>query len=115
MAHMPIFSYLGIRFLAIFWPIGLQSFVGAQETIIYRLVMRNTSYDAYFQFFCFWATLGGKMGVAITRAPNDLGPQIQPKSWPTGWTFWANCYLENVFSKFSGLKSETPFNVMSRN
>ena len=27
--------------------------------------------------------------------------KIQPKSWPSGWTFWANCYLENVLSKRS--------------
>ena len=31
------------------------------------------------------------------------GLKTQQKSWPTGWTFWANCYLENVFSKFSCL------------
>ena len=26
-----------------------------------------------------------------------------PKSWPTGWTFWVNCYIENIFPKLSGL------------
>ena len=37
--------FLGIRFFdhnsAIFWPIGLEIFEGNQETIIYRLVVRN--------------------------------------------------------------------------
>ena len=57
-----------------FSPIGLKFFMGTQETIIYRLVMRSSSYDAYFSFLIFWATFGGKMGVAIMRAPNGLGP-----------------------------------------
>lgn len=38
-----------------------------RETIIYRLVMRNPSYEAYFWIF------GGKIGVATTRAPNGSG------------------------------------------
>ena len=29
--------------------------------------------------------------------------QTQPKSWPTGWIFLANCYLKIIFLKFSGL------------
>ena len=45
-----------------------------QETIIYRLLMRNLSFDAYFLFLIFWATFGGKIGVATTRAPNGMGP-----------------------------------------
>ena len=43
------------------------------------------------------------MGVATTRAPLMVwGFQTQPKSWPTGWTVWANHYLEITFWKFSG-------------
>ena len=34
--------------------------------IIYRLAIKNPSYDAYFPFLIFWATFGGKMGVATT-------------------------------------------------
>ena len=41
--------YLGIRFLAI----QVENFYGTQETIIYRLVIRNPSNDAYFSFFHF--------------------------------------------------------------
>ena len=29
--------------------------------------------------------------------------QTQPKSWPTGWSFWAKRYLEIMFSIFSSL------------
>ena len=45
-----------------------------QETIIYRLLLTNSSYDAYFSFFIFWTAFAEKMGVATTRAPNGLGP-----------------------------------------
>ena len=53
---------------AIFGPIGPKIFMKTQETISYRLVMRNLSYDAYIWFLIFWATFGGKMGVATTHA-----------------------------------------------
>ena len=43
-------------------------------------------------------------------APNGLGP---PLSRPTGWTFWANRYLEIMFSKFSGVT--TPLNCQLHN
>ena len=59
---------------AIFWSIELKIFMGTQETIIYRLVVQNPSYDAYFLVLIFLATFGGKMGVATTRALNGLGP-----------------------------------------
>ena len=94
-AHAHIWAY-------IFWLIGLKVFMGTQETIIYRLVVRNLSYDAYFSVLIFW----GKMGVATTRPHAPLifwGLQTQSKSWPTGWTFWANRYLKIMFSKFSGV------------
>ena len=45
--------------------------MGIQNTIIYRLIVRNPSYDAY------------------------LGPRV---------AFWANHYLEIMFSKFSMVK-----------
>ena len=48
--------------------------MGAQETIIYRLVTRKPGYDAYFRMILiFQATFGGKMGVAITDAPVGIG------------------------------------------
>ena len=36
------------------------------------------------------------------------GLQIWPKHWPTGCNFWANNYLEIMFSKFPGV---TPLNI----
>ena len=42
-AHAHIWAY-------VFWANWAGYFMGAQETIIYRLVMRNPSYDAYFPF-----------------------------------------------------------------
>ena len=50
--------------------------MGAQETIIYRLVMRNPSYDTFFVFLIFGALLAGKCAwpVATTRVANGLGP-----------------------------------------
>ena len=36
--------------------------------------------NAYFSYFNFRATFGGKIGVATTCAPNDLCLQTQPKS-----------------------------------
>ena len=83
MVHKP--TYLGISFLAIFGPIELKCLMGTQETnSIYRLVVRNPSYDAYFSFLGhFWQENGH--GYYST----------------TGCTFWANHYLEIVFSKFA--------------
>ena len=48
--------------------------MGTQETIFYRLVVINQSYDAYFSVLIFLATFDGKMGVVTTRDPNGLGP-----------------------------------------
>ena len=62
---------------AIFGLIGLRIFMGTPETINYRLMTINSSYDTYISFLIFW------------------GIQTWPKSWPIGWTFSANGYLEN--------------------
>ena len=67
--------------------------------IIYRLVMINSSFDAYFDF---WATFGGKMSVATRCTLSGLGGQ--PKDRPTRWTLWANhclviSFLLNFWSK----------------
>ena len=50
--------------------------MGTQETIIYRFVIKNLSWIAYFSVLLFWVTFGGKMGVAATRAPNDLTKKL---------------------------------------
>ena len=61
--------------------------MGAQETNIYRLGMKNKGYEDYFPFLIFWAAFGGKMGVASWLLM-AWGLKTQPKSWSTGWTFW---------------------------
>ena len=38
----------------------------------------------FFLFFFFWATFGGKIGVATTCAPNSLGP-LNPTKKLTHW------------------------------
>ena len=45
MARMPIFEHTFISHNSV---IGLKYFMGVQETIIYRSMMRNLSYNAYF-------------------------------------------------------------------
>ena len=53
--------------------------MGAQDNIIYRLVMRNSSYHAYFFDFvsdCF----GKEMGMIATGAPQGHGPQNPTKN-----------------------------------
>ena len=92
--RMPIFghTFFGHN-SAISGPSGPKFFMGVKNIIIYRLVMRNLSYNTQFSFLIFWATFGGKMGWP-SRAPLMVwGLQTQPKSWPTRWTFWANRYL----------------------
>ena len=58
---MPIFghTFFGHE-LAIFGPIRLKILKGTQETIIYRLVVRNPSYDFYFLVLIFGPLLAGK-------------------------------------------------------
>ena len=73
-----------------------QPFLG-QMAFIYRLVMRNPSFQACFRILIFWAFFGVKMGVAAMLAFKGLGPQNPTKNL----THLVTCYLENKFSKFS--------------
>ena len=60
MEHIPIFEHMIFGHnSAFFWPIGLKYFMGAQETIIYRLVMRKSTYDTYFSVLIFGPLLAG--------------------------------------------------------
>ena len=55
----------------------------------------------------FWVIFGdgGKRSVATNtmRAPNDLSPQDPTKNLPIRWSFWVNCYIEIILSKFWAL------------
>ena len=46
-------------FFDIFWPIGLKFFMGTQETIIYRLVLKNLGFGPYLVCSIFWALTKG--------------------------------------------------------
>ena len=61
-----------------------------------------------FQFKFLGPLLAGKWVWPPCASLMIWGLQTQPKSWPTGWTFWANHYLEIIFSKFSGVNSPPP-------
>ena len=61
--------------------------MGAQETIIYRLVMRNLSHDAYFSFSLFWATFGGKWAWPLRAPPMVWGIQTDQKVGPLDGPF----------------------------
>ena len=91
--------YLGIHF---FGHIGLTFFLGTQETnIIYRLVVINPGYDAYFSFLIFGTFLAGIWAWQLRARLIVWGLQTRQKSWPTGWTLWASHYLEIMFSKIA--------------
>ena len=49
------------------------------EEVKYHLSIehKNSRYGAYFIFFSFWATFGGKMGVATMRSHVGLQTNIQ--------------------------------------
>ena len=59
-------------------------------------------------FGFFGPCMGPKIGVAPRMPIWVWGLKTQPKSWPTGWTFWANHLLEIMFLKFGGLNPPFP-------
>ena len=77
----------------------------AQETIIYRLLMRNPSKDAYFDFWFLGPLLAGKWA----WPPNPT--KTRPKIWSSERTFWTNGCLEFMFSKFAGVNPPPPLNT----
>ena len=62
---------------------GLKFLMGAQETIIYRLVVRNPSYYAYFWFL---ATFLPENERGYHAPPNGLGPPNAVKKLAHWWT-----------------------------
>ena len=54
-------TFLHIFLLSNFKANWAEIFIEAQETIIYRLVMKNLSDDAFFPFLILLATFSGKM------------------------------------------------------
>ena len=88
---------MGIRFLAI-------TFLNNRTEIIYDNsgdYYLSTVFDAFLKKSYFWRENGREATPRWRQGVWDLN--TRPKNWPNGWTFWVNCYLENMFSKFSGL------------
>ena len=80
--------------------LGWKFFMGAQETIVYRLVMRNLS--LMMLIFHFWF-LGPLLVGKLAWPQLVWSLKTQPRSWSNGWIFWVNWYFEIMFSKFSGV------------
>ena len=81
-----IIPYIGIRFLAITRPFFVRLvwfFLVIQETIIYRLVMRNRDFDAFLENILFWRENGrgrrhGTKGSGASRPDQRVGQMGQP-------------------------------------
>ena len=106
-----IIPYMGMRFWplsVIFWPIVLKCFMGTQETIIYRLAMRNHDLDVFLKYI-----FGGKRGVAATLVPKGLGPHVPAKKL----AHWADLLSQSLSHKnvFKKLGPELAIIYMSLN
>ena len=68
-----------------FWPTLTQfdEILEHQETVIYRLVTRNPSYQAQFSIYIFEPVLPGKF-MANTRSLKGLGPHNSAKKGKRG-------------------------------
>ena len=94
------FPYLGIRFLAKIQPIELNFFMAAHKTIIYWLVMRNLSYDAYLSFSIFGPIFAGKWAW-LPRAPLRIwGLQTNQKIGLLGGKFGPTAISKSRFWNF---------------
>ena len=101
MAHMPIF---GLTFFghnsAIFGSIGQKFVMGTQETTIYRLVIRNPSYDAY--FFIFGPLLAGNWAWPPLAPLMVWGFQTYQNAGPLGGNFGPTTISKSGFQNFQG-------------
>ena len=80
--------------------------MGTQDTIIYRLVMRNHSFGPYLSFSIFGPYVGPKMGVA-PRPPILVGGlKTQPKVDPLGAPFGYTIISKSCFRFFWGPQPE---------
>ena len=102
MARLPILRHMIFDHnSAIFGPIRLKIFMGSHDIIIYRLVVRNPNYDAYFLFF--GPLLAGKWAWSPHVPLMACGLQTRPENWPLalqlGGTFGPTTILfENYYA-----------------
>ena len=95
-AHMPTHEHtFSGHNSASFGLIELKLFMGAHESIIYRLIKRNLMFNAYIPVFIFWA---GKW------AWPKCGHQ---RVWGTGWNFWVHSFnIEIMHPNVSGMNPQ---------
>ena len=89
----------GIRFLAVMLANWAEIFYGSSGD--YYLSIGVEKYKLWWIFFIFYI-------FAWSLYTWVWGLKTQSKIWPTGWTFWANRYLEIMFSKFLGANYPPP-------
>ena len=83
--------------------IGLTCFIITQETIFnFDWWWEIMIWKLFWKKSYFWRENGrghhgGAKGSGASRPDQERDPL------GSGWTFWVNCYLENTFSKISGL------------
>ena len=78
----PLLSYFLVNLAEIFH--------GSTEDFYLSISHKKSELSRLFFDFDFHATFGGKMGAATTRALTVWVLQTQPKSWPSGLTFWVD-------------------------
>ena len=87
------------------WAYGLKIFMGTQETIIYRLVVWNPSYDAYFSVLIFLGHLlrgNGHQARPFWFGASKPDQKVRQLGGPLAKST-LNRYLEVMFLKFSGV------------
>ena len=83
----------------IFWPIKLKFHMATQETIIYRLVLKNLDQDRYFQISDFGVLIWPKKGRGSTLSHKGLGPQDPTKKLAQGMELLDHVLSQNHASK----------------
>ena len=87
--------------LAIFCSIGLNFFLWQLRRLLSYYLSICDKKSLLWWFFEKILFLAGKWAWQPRRPQRVWGLSTRSKSWPTGWTFWVNRYLENLFSKIS--------------
>ena len=86
-------------------------FLGTQETIIYRIVMRNHYLDAFLKKLNFWREIG-RGRLAGAKGSRALRPQ---KVGPLSGTFGSTVISGKSFRKFKAWKCRSFINFNSAN
>ena len=88
--------------------IGLKIFMVTQETIICRLVIKDSGSGPYLQFSMFWNPLGPKKGRGPTITHMGLGPQNPTTKLTRLVDLLGDLLSRNCVSKFSDLRPPPP-------